>query len=351
MKRIGITWLAVLLCSGCGGGTSLEGDGARDDASADAADEAAGEDAAVETTDDAGVDDADDVPPDGSCCAPPMALDPSSGTCVSTEGIHAECAGSVDACGFGQLCVQEWGEGPLGEFCHIPCELTGSMLCPAGYYCLPPRCCDIPGLGCVPDPCSPPLVGHPGTESCVSIEGLGGDCSTGESCGVGQECTHWVDIAAGEHWTCEVRCAGNPPLCPNGFVCTSISDGPSDVCERRIDERGCDDPGAQVCGQAEKFMGGLTRDFVCRGCYGVFLCADLSSDGSLGLLQTLAPGIDCSATGVPYDCGTGLTACLLAFRSGISDCFDGRPSDFFWTSTCLAANTDAVRSVHCYYLE
>jgi hypothetical protein len=46
-----------------------------------------------------------------------------------------------------------------------------------------------------------------------------------------------------------------------------------------------------------------------------------------------------------------MTACLLAFRSGINDCPDGRPSDFFWTSTCLAANSDIVHSVQCYYLE
>jgi hypothetical protein len=155
-----------------------------------------------------------------------------------------------------------------------------------------------------------------------------------------------------ERATCEVPCAGNPTMCPNGLECwEDTADGPSDVCRPRYDLRGCDDPGAQVCGQPGKFADGLSRDDVCRGCYGAIFCADLSRDGSLGLLQTLAPGIDCSATAVGYDCGAGLTACLLSFRSGINDCPDDRPSDYFWTSTCLAANTDIVRSVHCYWLE
>ena len=108
----------------------------------------------------------------------------------------------------------------------------------------------------------------------------------------------WFDYGGMERLTCEVPCAGNPTLCPNGLECwEDVADGPSNVCRPRFDLRGCDDPGARVCGRPEKFADGLTRDGICGGCYGAIFCADLSRDGSLGLLQTLAPGIDCAISG------------------------------------------------------
>jgi hypothetical protein len=351
MLQISAVGLLVLLAAGCSGGVSLLGDGddrSRDDA---ATDDAA--DAVPDVSDDAADDGPDETTPDGACCTPPMALDPASGTCISTAELRRSCDGAADdVCGFGQLCTMEWGEGPIGSYCHIPCDMTGSMLCPTGFVCMPAMCCDIPALGCAPDPCVPPLLGHPGTGACVSPEGVGRDCTIGESCGAGQTCLGWYDYGGVEHWTCELECAGNPALCPNGFSCSGeVLDGPSNICQIRRDLRSCDDPGAQVCGFPEKFADDLTRAFVCRGCYGVVLCADLSRDGTLGLLQTLAPGIDCSSSPGVRDCGDGLTACLLSFRSGIDDCPDGHPSDTFWTRTCLAAQVEAVRSVHCYWLE
>jgi hypothetical protein len=35
----------------------------------------------------------------------------------------------------------------------------------------------------------------------------------------------------------------------------------------------------------------------------------------------------------------------------VEDCPGGRPSDFYWTTVCIAARIEVVQSVRCFYLE
>ncbi|MFH1437492.1 MAG: hypothetical protein ABIJ56_17430 [Pseudomonadota bacterium] len=360
MKEVWITALCLSLTGGCGGASNLAGDGSDADAAPtdpaadevfDVPDLAEAPDApdAVDTV--ADEETVADVPPDG-CCAPPMVLNPVTGICVDPTGLFDGCEGDVDACAFGQRCTVEWGEGPLGYFCHIPCTPLEDGLCPERYTCDPVRCCDIPNRECVPDPCEPPLLMHPWTEECVSSEGLGMDCSATESCGgPGQTCLVWQGVDGTDFHTCEIMCErddGGARVCPNGFECMDMDDGPENVCKPRSDMAGCDDPGALVCGLSGKFLD-VTRDSVCPGCYGVVFCV---SEGEIDRFSYLFPAgaLDCEPPGYP-GCSEGNTRCIFPFRSGVDDCPDMMPSDFYWSTVCIAALQDSVQSVRCFWLE
>lgn len=351
------TWIMIVmgaLAAGCGGGASLGGDGSHEDGIVDVAGEEAAEVLDVPGDPDAPVDaDApdEDLPPDGECCAPPMVLDRGTGICVDPTGLNTDCEASADVCHFGQMCMMVWGEGPIGRFCHIPCNAYASRLCPEGYVCDPVRCCDIPNNDCVQDTCEPPLLMNPWAGLCASPEGIGMDCSITESCNAGQDCVRYQGIDGLDRFSCEIVCGRDDAghrVCPNGYACTDFDDGPENVCRPMEGLRECTDPDAQTCGFPEKFTD-VTRDFVCRGCYGVHFCV---AEGELDSFRTNFPegALDCGAPGHP--CAEGQVLCTFPFRSGVNDCPDGeRPSDFYWSTVCLAARLDAVRSVRCYYLE
>jgi hypothetical protein len=361
MKRHATLLIAIVLFSGCYNESRLRGEGENEgeDLRPDAGDavldavseeinvEIPGDPDAVET-----IDSFETV--DGPCCRPPLVLDPSRGFCIDPTGYRSECEGSPDICEFGQLCEPEFGIGLMGYFCHIPCGPDNDFVCPEGYACFSTgQCCDIPAIGCIVDTCTPPLLMHPVTERCVTFEGVGEDCSTEPACGEGQTCLSWCGIDGMERRTCEVECAGDPGayrVCPNGYGCVDYDDGPQNICEPLGGLRGCDDPLAIVCGRPEKFNGenvwAVDRNMVCPRCYGVKFC--VSPDG-VSRVQSLAPegAIRCGA-GM---CGAGLIECIFPFRSGINDCPERMPSDYFWTTVCTAANLDAVRNVTCYWLE
>lgn len=197
---------------------------------------------------------------------------------------------------------------------------------------------------------------HPGTFACASPQGLHMDCSALESCNEGQECVRYMGEDGLDHQSCEISCAGNPQLCPNGYICTDWDDGPSDVCEPFATVRACDDPQAIVCGQPGKFSGSPTGDFsrdrVCTGCYGTVFCVDDTPE-AIGALQSLAPAgiIECNEPYPSSYCGDGRIPCLLDFRSGPDDCPGMMPSDFHWSVVCAAAALDVVHGVSCYWLE
>ena len=78
--------------------------------------------------------------------------------------------------------------------------------------------------------CTPPLIYHPGWDACVSTEGLGDDC-TDSNCDTGQDCVTFTGIAGNEFKQCNIICGPTPDrLCPEGYVCVDMSDGPQNVC-------------------------------------------------------------------------------------------------------------------------
>jgi hypothetical protein len=336
--------LAFLTMTGCGSSSHLAGDGGSDaQAPEDGAAEAA-PDMPSDTEDSEDAEDSEGEP----CCTPPMVLDPFKGICVDPTGYGTSCDGDTDVCAFGQLCTHEWEVDYLGDFCELPCSARSDYLCPEGYVCIPLGCCETaPGEGCIQDVCEPPLRMHSGTGECVSLEGLGEDCSATLTCGPGQTCLEWTVEMIVKH-TCVIECAGDGNHCPNGYICLGVADGPPNVCWPSGLERGCIDPGAVKCGRPEKFANGLTRDTICPGCMGAVFCVDPDPEGT-GPVEALDPGshIQCDPL-VPEGCPEGLTACLLEFRSGIDDCPGSRPSDFFWSTVCAAAALDIVGDIKCY---
>lgn len=82
------------------------------------------------------------------------------------------------------------------------------------------------------DNCVPPSVYHPGLDICVSTEGLHVDCEGNPSiCKEGQECLEHTGFAGTSFFDCEITCGPKPErLCPAGFHCLDIADGPHNVC-------------------------------------------------------------------------------------------------------------------------
>jgi hypothetical protein len=340
-------WMIVscagLLAAGCGGSTDITGD--RDATS----------DTWLDTPADTVHDTISDPVADtgGDCCLAPMVLDPVRGICVDPSGAGGSCDDTWDGCAFGQLCLPEWGEGYLGDFCHLPCSMDDDWLCPEGMVCAPSQCCDIPDQGCLPDTCTPPLLYHPGLWTCVSPLGLGMDCSTLESCNEGQDCVGYLGVDGGMHWSCEIPCAGGGlDLCPNAMRCVDWDDGPENVCEPFAAPRGCDDPEALTCGLPGKFMG-VDRESICPGCYGAVFCIE-DSDAARAALGSIdmAGAVDCDTPPYPPAfCGDGLMVCGYSFRSGVDDCPGMMPSTWLWSLTCAVAHLPQTVSVHCYWLE
>jgi hypothetical protein len=52
----------------------------------------------------------------------------------------------------------------------------------------------------------------------------------GLTCAPNQVCKAWGDIAGRIRHTCEYDCRPDASDCPSGTQCTSLSDGPENVC-------------------------------------------------------------------------------------------------------------------------
>lgn len=358
MKRLTLLWLLVWTISGgcsCDNDSQLSGDGrletetepeAAVDPVSDPPVEPAPETADMPVEDAVEEDVAEeDVEYDG-CCPPPMVLDMGRGICVDPTGSGDACTDDPETCSFGQICTPRWGFDYLGDFCEVPCSFDAYMLCPEGYVCSPQRCCDVPGEGCIPDPCEPPLLMHVGQDLCVSPSDLGVDCEEG-GCGEGQTCLAWTGITGMTFYTCEIECAGSPRLCPNGFMCADWDDGPQNVCDPVSPSviRGCDDPTALVCGQPEKFID-LSRSSVCPQCLGVEFCVDLTPHGT-GRVQSLVPPEALACGEIHPPCAEDEIPCRLLFRTETEDCPSGMPSRFWWSTLCALASLREVEGIHC----
>jgi hypothetical protein len=58
---------------------------------------------------------------------------------------------------------------------------------------------------------------------------MGDPCK--HACEIGQTCVEYFDIAGEKQQNCEIVCGPQPErLCPAGFLCTDIADGPQNVC-------------------------------------------------------------------------------------------------------------------------
>jgi hypothetical protein len=79
--------------------------------------------------------------------------------------------------------------------------------------------------------CVDPLVYHPGFDICVSTENLGRNCADGTSCEQGQACVLYYGIMGNPIYECHIECGPAPDrLCPEGYNCMDIADGPQNVC-------------------------------------------------------------------------------------------------------------------------
>jgi len=79
--------------------------------------------------------------------------------------------------------------------------------------------------------CDDPLIYHPGFDACVSTEGQGRNCADGTACEQGQECVLYYGIAGNPIYECHIECGPTPDrLCPAGYTCHDIADGPQNVC-------------------------------------------------------------------------------------------------------------------------
>jgi len=83
--------------------------------------------------------------------------------------------------------------------------------------------------------CPPKTVFHPGFGTCVSTERLNRDCKEGDACGAdcysGQQCTEYRGIGGHLFCRCLIPCGPSPGrLCPEGYSCLDIADGPQNVC-------------------------------------------------------------------------------------------------------------------------
>jgi len=63
---------------------------------------------------------------------------------------------------------------------------------------------------------------HCGSDQAVNCDG--------QTCAAGQICQEWGDIAGRIRHSCEFPCQPDASDCADGTVCTSLSDGPQNVC-------------------------------------------------------------------------------------------------------------------------
>jgi len=110
----------------------------------------------------------------------------------------------------------------------------------------------------------------------------------------------------------------------------------------------------------------MTRENVCKNdcvgeacvsdCAGVVMCVDGTIEEATSIVAPMAPENAITCIGPGYsgtsalDCPDGQVRCLFSKRSGVNDCQEAMPSDFFWSTVCAVAALDAVHSLSCYCL-
>ena len=114
----------------------------------------------------------------------------------------------------------------------------GTAVCAAGDYCCNSSCsiCSPPNGGCIQMVCSSggstSLGGTSGTGGATGLPGLHSSCLNG-TCASGLTAVTYYGVAGTsgpQFCSCEIPCTGTARTCPTGLVCSSISDGPSNIC-------------------------------------------------------------------------------------------------------------------------
>lgn len=128
---------------------------------------------------------------------------------------QGEACPAGTTCDTGLECVKYRGVGgnELAS-CEIRCE--GGVACPTGQTCATVK--DGPGQVCISTKAAAPKTAHRGEH-----------CSGSIACDDGLTCTSYHGVSGAEIRTCERACAANGK-CPGGEQCTTVRDGPSNVC-------------------------------------------------------------------------------------------------------------------------
>jgi hypothetical protein len=83
---------------------------------------------------------------------------------------------------------------------------------------------------------SPTPTDPPPDEPAPTVEPPGsaqGEPCPDDRCADGLECVHYYGIAGAngpEFTSCEIRCAADASVCPDGQSCITVADGPGQVC-------------------------------------------------------------------------------------------------------------------------
>ena len=138
----------------------------------------------------------------------------------AVPGAQGQACGANEACIEGTACLSYYGvagpSGPQFTSCEIRCG--GNVQCPDGQGCT--TIADGPGQVCRPM-AAQPAAGKQGQK-----------CGENDACESGTTCVKYYGIAGakGPQFTsCEIKCSSNKQ-CPSGQACTTIADGPGQVC-------------------------------------------------------------------------------------------------------------------------
>ncbi len=69
-----------------------------------------------------------------------------------------------------------------------------------------------------------------------ALPAMGQKCGDGDACAGGLECVKYYGIGGprgGQFTSCEIRCGKGKPACGDGLQCTTIADGPGQVCRAK----------------------------------------------------------------------------------------------------------------------
>ncbi len=145
------------------------------------------------------------------------------GRAMAGGAAPAEC-GNLGVCAQGTECIEYYGiagaAGPKMFACDTRCDANGQ--CANGMKCV--TMADGPGAVCRANTATPTVP--------APLPAQGQKCGAADACAAGLECVKYYGIAGpagGQFTSCEIKCSAKSK-CPSGQACTTMADGPGQVC-------------------------------------------------------------------------------------------------------------------------